>query len=400
MVCKLQDTEILFESGGFMSVYTNSIWVASIVTVVLSFVIFVPWLIYTYRKYNFLSLSKTVIMFSFIFYFLAALCLVMLPLPETRDTCSVQSANTIHYNLLPFQFVADIMKDSGIVLTRPTTWLYAIKQPAFFQAFFNFLLLMPFGIYLRYFFNKRTYWKRALALSFSLTLFYEVTQVTGIYGIYNCAYRIFDVDDLMLNTTGALLGFFLAPVVWALFPSHEAVEAKAAEMVEKDIVKPLSTLLALVIDMFIAHILWFIVSVVTGYADILEFIVKFVLYIILFGIVPSFTQGATLGMKMMGFTMTSKGNVVRRSWRRCVAILATVSIFEVIRILGQIKLDMDSPFYVLQIVLTLMAFVAFVILWLVIVIHVVRVIMSGGKRRLYIDEYAQLVATRKNKGGV
>ncbi|MFJ7951956.1 VanZ family protein [Lysinibacillus sp. NPDC096418] len=383
-----------------MSVYTNSIWVASIVTVVLSFVLFVPWLIYTYRKYSFLSLSKTVIMFSFIFYFLAALCLVMLPLPETRDTCSLQSANTIHYNLRPFQFVADIMEDSGIVLTRPTTWLYVIKQPAFFQAFFNFLLLMPFGIYLRYFFNKRKYWKRALALSFSLTLFYEVTQVTGIYGIYNCAYRIFDVDDLMLNTTGALLGFFLAPVVWALFPSHAAVEAKAAEMVEKDIVKPLSTLLALVIDMFIAHILWFIVSVVTGYTDILEFIVKFVLYIILFGIVPSFTQGATLGMKMMGFTMTSEENVVRRSWRRCVAILATVSIFEVIRILGQIKLDMDSPFYVLQIVLTLMAFVAFVILWLVIVIHVVRVIMSGGKRRLYIDEYAQLVATRKNKGGV
>lgn len=69
--------------------------------------------------------------------------------------------------------------------------------------------------------------------------------------------------------------------------------------------------------------------------------------------------------------------------------------FEVFHILGQIKLDMDSPFYVLQIVLTILASTAAFLLWLVIAIHVVRVIVSGGKRRLYIDEYAKLVATRK-----
>lgn len=104
------------------------------------------------------------------------------------------------------------------------------EATSLFQAFYNFLLLMPFGIYLRYFLKKREYWKRAFIISFLLTLFYEVTQVTGVYGIFNCAYRIFDVDDLMLNSAGAWLGFFLAPIVWALFPSHEAVQAKAAEI--------------------------------------------------------------------------------------------------------------------------------------------------------------------------
>jgi len=122
--------------------------------------------------------------------------LVLLPFPETRDTCSLQSANTVYYNLHPFQFVTDILEDSGIVLTNPSTWFYITKQPSFFQAFYNFLLLMPFGVYLRYFLKKREYWKRAFPFSFLLTLFYEVTQVTGIYGIFNCAYRIFDVDDL------------------------------------------------------------------------------------------------------------------------------------------------------------------------------------------------------------
>ncbi|EON73623.1 VanZ family protein [Lysinibacillus sphaericus] len=381
-----------------MSIYTNSILVATLITILLSFVLFVPWLIYTYRKYNFLSLSKTIIMFSFIFYFLAALCLVLLPFPETRDTCSLQSADTVHYNLRPFQFIADIMKDSGIVLTSPATWLYLTKQPAFFQAFFNFLLLMPFGVYLRYFLRNRKYWKRAFMFSFLLTLFYETTQVTGIYGIFNCAYRIFDVDDLMLNSVGALFGFLLAPIVWALFPTQEAVEAKAAEVEKKDIVKPLSILLALVLDVCMAQIIWLIVGAVFSTSDIFEFIVKIVLYTLIFGVVPSVTRGATIGMRVMRFMMTSSDNtkdIVVQSWRRCVAIIATFTIFEIIHILSQIKLDMDSPFYVLQIVLTIVTFITAFSLRLVIAVHVVRVIVSGGKRRLYIDEYADLVATRK-----
>ncbi|MGA3676219.1 VanZ family protein [Lysinibacillus agricola] len=380
-----------------MSVYTHSIMVASLITIMLSFVLFVPWLIYTYRKYGYLSFSKTIIMFSFIFYFLSALCLVLLPFPETRDTCSLQSADTVYYNLHPFQFVTDILEDSGIVLTNPSTWLYIAKQPAFFQAFYNFLLLMPFGVYLRYFLKKREYWKRAFLFSFLLTLFYEVTQVTGIYGIFNCAYRIFDVDDLMLNSVGALLGFFLAPVVWALFPSHAAVEAKAAEMAKKDIVKPLSILLALAIDLFIAHCIWMIIGAVIGYSNTLEFLVKISLYLLLFGVVPSFTNGATLGMKFMRFTMVSENgkSIIYQSWHRCVAILVVVCISKIITILGHIQLDMDSPFYVLQIVITILAFIASLVLMMVIAIHIVRVIISGGRRRLFMDQYAALIATRK-----
>ncbi|MGA3600980.1 VanZ family protein [Lysinibacillus agricola] len=380
-----------------MSVYTHSIMVAFLITIMLSFVLFVPWLIYTYRKYGYLSFSKTIIMFSFIFYFLSALCLVLLPFPETRDTCSLQSADTVYYNLHPFQFVTDILEDSGIVLTNPSTWLYIAKQPAFFQAFYNFLLLMPFGVYLRYFLKKREYWKRAFLFSFLLTLFYEVTQVTGIYGIFNCAYRIFDVDDLMLNSVGALVGFFLAPVVWALFPSHAAVEAKAAEMAKKDIVKPLSILLALAIDLFIAHCIWMIIGAVIGYSNTLEFLVKIALYLLLFGVVPSFTNGATLGMKFMRFTMVSENgkSIIYQSWRRCVAILVVVCISKIITILGHIQLDMDSPFYVLQIVITILAFIASLVLMMVIAIHIVRVIISGGRRRLFMDQYAALIATRK-----
>lgn len=380
-----------------MSTYTESIFIAFFITIILSFVLFIPWLIYTYRKYGYLSMSKTIIMLSFIFYFLSALCLVLLPFPSTRDTCSLQPADTVHSNLRLFQFVEDILKDSGVVVTNPSTWLAITKQQAFFQAFFNFLLLMPFGVYLRYFLKERRYWKRAFIISFLLTLFYEITQRTGIYGIFNCAYRLFDVDDLLLNSVGALLGFFLAPIVWALFPSHEEVEAKAAEMEKRDIVKPISILLALVIDLCIAQMIWLMIAALTGYSGTFEFLVKITLYMLLFGVMPSMLGGATLGMKVMRFTMVNKNgkSIVRQSWRRCVAIIATACLFEAIITIGSIQLNIDSPFYVLQIVISLFAATAGFILTMIIAIHVLRVIVSGGKRRLYIDQYADLMATRK-----
>lgn len=52
-----------------MDVYVQPILTAGIVFVVLTFLLFVPWCIYTFRKYGFLSFSKSLIMFSFIFYF-------------------------------------------------------------------------------------------------------------------------------------------------------------------------------------------------------------------------------------------------------------------------------------------------------------------------------------------
>src|SRR5699024_5462085 len=33
-----------------------------------------------------------------------------------------------------------------------------------------------------------------------------LTQVAGVWGLYPCAYRLLDVDDLLANTAGALLG--------------------------------------------------------------------------------------------------------------------------------------------------------------------------------------------------
>lgn len=45
-----------------------------------------------------------------------------------------------------------------------------------------------------------------LALSFSI----ELTQLTGVWGIFPCAYRQFNVDDILFNVLGVGLGFYFA----------------------------------------------------------------------------------------------------------------------------------------------------------------------------------------------
>lgn len=91
-------------------------------------------------------------------------------------------------------------------------------------------------------------------MGFALSLFFEITQLTGIYGIYNCAYRIFDVDDLILNSTGSLFGFLVAPVILALFPSRKSLIAKGEKMLESQFAPPLSQLVAIFIDYLLIKI--------------------------------------------------------------------------------------------------------------------------------------------------
>lgn len=381
-----------------MSAYTQPIFVAVIVFGFIAFAIFIPWLIYTYRKYGFLSFSKTLIAFSFIFYFLAALFLVLLPLPETTNTCAQQRPDTQFYNLRLFQFIPDILRNSGISLSNPATWIYTIKQPSFYQAFFNFLLLMPFGVYLRYFLKEHKFWKHAFFIGLALTLFYEITQVTGIYGIYNCPYRIFDVDDLMLNSLGSLIGFFIAPIILAMFPKHEEVVARGEMMQARNIVRPIHRFLALVIDLALVELLTTAVFFVLKENILLDFGVKSILYIVLLLIVPLMMNGATVGMRLLKIRMVDKetGLFTRRGIVRLfMAFYVVELLFAVLVVANNIELNFDSPFYAFQIIVVLVTFFISVAIGLVLVIHVLLVLFSKGKRAFFFDAVANVEATRK-----
>lgn len=63
--------------------------------------------------------------------------------------------------------------------------------------------------------------------------------MTGLYGIYNCAYRLFDIDDLFLNTLGGVIGFIIAPIFTYFLPktneldSHIDLETKPVGFIRR-----------------------------------------------------------------------------------------------------------------------------------------------------------------------
>lgn len=381
-----------------MSVYIFPIKTAFIIFSLLGFLLAIPWLIYSYRKYGYLSLWASIITYSFMLYMLSALFLVLLPLPTTRNTCSFQSSDTVYYSLIPFYFIWDVITSSSVVWSQPSTYIQVFKQGAFFQAAFNFLLLLPFGVYLRYYFQKIQYWKRALGLGFVLSLFYEVTQVTGIYGLYNCPYRIFDLDDLILNSTGTLVGFLIAPVILALYPSKKSILAKKEKVEVSPYIPPLSQLIALFIDYMVIKLSWLITVGLMTTSDFVEFIYTTIGYFVVYYAIPLLWKGKTIGTNIMRFKLTEYGGSVP-SWqsllKRVFAIYLPWLLSMILTILSDIELDINSNLYPVHIWVTTAVFVFLIVMWFSLFIHTLTIMLRKGKRTFYFDYVAEIIPKKK-----
>lgn len=201
-----------------MSSYIDSIGVAFLIFPLIAFLITVPYVIYQYHKYGAIPILRSLVIYSFILYLLCIYFLVILPLPSFEK---VASLTTPYTQLIPFQFVTDFFKESGFIWNQVSTYFSAVKDPSFYNVFFNLLMFLPFGIYLRYYFQCG-FWK-TFFLSLGLSLFFELTQLSGLYGIYPRPYRLFDVDDLMINTLGGVAGFVMTPLLGFL-PSRKRLD--------------------------------------------------------------------------------------------------------------------------------------------------------------------------------
>lgn len=178
-----------------------------------------PFLVVQYRRHGYINKVRAFVLYLFLLYLMNAVFLVMLPLPATRHNLPL-SAGTMQ--LVPFNFIQDILKETSVVKGVPSTYLHLLKERAVLQVLFNVLLTVPFGMLVRYYFRIGPL--RCLLLSFLLSLFFEVTQLTGIYGVYDHAYRVFDVDDLMTNTLGGMIGFLAAEWLSGLLPRIEHLD--------------------------------------------------------------------------------------------------------------------------------------------------------------------------------
>lgn len=181
-----------------------------------------PYMAVQYRRFGAILMLRTIIVYSFILYLMCASFLTILPLPSIEKVRGLTS-KTIQ--LIPFYDWYVWLSHSGFVLTQPGTWLKLIWNRDLFQLLANILLTLPLGVYLRYYFHRTL--KQTVLISLGVSLVFELTQLTGLFFIYPRPYRLCEVDDLMTNTFGGMIGYWLAGPLTKILPTTERMNAVA-----------------------------------------------------------------------------------------------------------------------------------------------------------------------------
>ena len=273
--------------------YLLAIKTAVIVFPILALVITGPFILHQYHKFASIEPLKTIIIYGFIFYLLCAYFLVILPLPRIE---SVIHNPDWMIQIIPFHFVIDFIKETPFVLSAPKTYIQAMIHPSFYVVFFNILLFVPFGMFLRYY--KGYSIKKVIISSFILSAFFEFTQVTRLYGIYPKPYRLCDIDDLILNTLGGVVGYLWMLDLEKRLPKREELERLAYKKGED--VSFLRRITLFFLDLFLYIILTIFAK---GWHPILNFIIYFT-------IIPIFYQNKTLGSSFLNIKITKTKNTI------------------------------------------------------------------------------------------
>ena len=262
----------------------------------IAFLISIPFILLQYHKYGSISVLKSLIIYSFVLYLICAYFLVILPLPSIEE---VQNLTTKTTQLIPFSFVIDFIKETSFNIKIPSTYVKTLSESCFYVPIYNIFLTLPFGMYLRYYFKCNL--KQTCLYTFLLSLFFELTQLTGLYFIYPRGYRLFDVDDLMLNTLGGLLGYVIAKPFTKILPNRKKINENAIE--KGKIISGFRRTTTFILDLFILGIILLLTILFTKNKYIIILII--VLYYFL---LPLFLKGSTLAEKFLNITVVDYNN--------------------------------------------------------------------------------------------
>ncbi len=255
-----------------------------------------------YQRFGQVVLWRTVVIYAFAFFVLAAYALTLLPLPPiTPDFCQLYSdARPLWTPFHMFRDIAEAYREQGSITA-------VLTGTVFLQFFLNFLLLMPLGFFLRYLF--RFSFLAVLVASLLMSLSFEVTQLTGIYGLYPCPYRVFDVDDLILNTAGSLVGYLIVPLL-SFLPSVRPTEPLP------DVVKPvgyLRRIFAFCLDALIVGVIWLLLTRLINLPETPQlYLLLFFLWLTAWAVV---TGGHSPGLWLTRLKITTLAGERPKAWQ-------------------------------------------------------------------------------------
>lgn len=273
-----------------MEKYLKIIQIAFMTFPFIALLITIPYMIKEYRKYGSLTPLKTIIVYSFILYMMTAYFMIIMPLPHRSEVALMTQP---YKQLEPFYFIKVMNHSTNFIVNDFSTYFSTLKNPAVYTVIFNVFLTFPFGIYLRYYFKKK--WWQVFIFTFFLSLFYEITQLSGLYGIYPRPYRLFDVDDLIVNTFGGMLGFWFCPLFTFFLPKRDRLDELAYYKGLKK-VSFSRRLIAIGIDIFVFGCFYAVFIYILKFKDIIGNLIVFkYVFFVIYTIIIYITNGYSFG---------------------------------------------------------------------------------------------------------
>lgn len=250
---------------------------------------FVPFVAVSYRRRGEMTFGRTVLWLAALIYAMALWTYTLVPFPQSRDvSCAAPQ-------FVPLQFVADAV---GLGVGSPGELL---RNPAAIQVAFNVLLFMPLGWFLRRLGGRGIV--VATLSGFAVSLAIELTQLTGIWGVYSCAYRLFDVDDLLANTVGALLGSIVGMLLWRRHQHRADAAAPRPITVVRRFIGILCDLAIVWLSLFTVGAVRVVVALIDGRAQlsIPEDVFSAAAFVLAFGaqLIVVLATGNTIGEKIV-----------------------------------------------------------------------------------------------------
>lgn len=358
-----------------------AVYLALLICPFIAIVVTVPFVIGHYKKTKVINVIRCANFYLLIFFSLCAYFVTMLPFPKIEDVVKMKGS---YVQLIPFYCIYDFFVNSGIVISDWTTVFPAMTGGIMIGIVFNIVMLMPSGFFLQRLYALKV---RDIALvGFLISLIFEVTQLTGLFGIYPRPYRVFDVDDLIQNTLGMVIGAQLAHV-WRLMksPSHIIVrqggEVSFRRRLKADIIDQgiLYAILGGVIFLTRKNIEFFMHHPFKAFPLYFELIM---FLNIMLSIVTYLFKGQTLGMKIFGLRLRDiKGE--RPALWQCSLRAGILAIFVNLPLLiGYfIKLSIDRHIIVgiLSVLLSAELVFAYVFFAFTMILHIV----THGEKLIY-----------------
>lgn len=296
----------------FLGSYSENFAAALALWPVASFMLTLPILAYLYHRDGRLKFVSVASTYLAVLYVMGLGCFTLYPLPSGSSGLGITRG--IPWQLDPLAFVGDIAREG----------ISAVPQIVF-----NVVLFVPLG-FIAGRLVRLGFWK-TVALGFAVSFLIEAAQGTGLFGIYPFSYRTADVDDLIYNTLGACVGWWMTSMLARVLPpgalAQEGEVTHAPGFIRRCVAFWLDMLLVGLVIMVLSTAIFYLLSNTPGGDRLMAapwlMGIAVVTFSVVEGVVPWFHGGSTPGG---GFVRMSCETRERTGARRAAFYAARLAI--------------------------------------------------------------------------